>query len=118
MSSHTWTHAIIIHLSLTFLPLPSGPPALLEFTPFLGIVLGVVLVIFFVVIVIIVVFKFKKPQVNRSEEGEAAGDEFKGDLENKPAGGVVLRARPKEGTSEAEDKDPDLIPHKAGEQMK
>ncbi|XP_045133861.1 nephrin-like isoform X2 [Portunus trituberculatus] len=88
----------------------TGPPALLEFTPFLGIVLGVVLVIFLVVIVIIVVFKFRKPQVSRTEEGEAAGEEFKSDLENKPAGGVVLRARPKEGPSEAEDKDPDIIP--------
>ncbi|KAG0698030.1 hypothetical protein GWK47_026133 [Chionoecetes opilio] len=91
----------------------TGPPALLEFTPFLGIVLGVVLVIFLAVIVIIVVFKYRKPQGNRPVEGAAGEDEFKGDLENKAAGGVVLRARPKEGPSEAEDKDPDLIPHKA-----
>ncbi|XP_050731413.1 hemicentin-1-like isoform X2 [Eriocheir sinensis] len=90
----------------------TGPPALLEFTPFLGIVLGVVLAIFLIVIVIIVVFKFRKPQANRPEEREAAGDEFKGDLENKPSGGVVLRARQKEGSSEGEDKDPDLIPQK------
>ncbi|XP_042217603.1 nephrin-like [Homarus americanus] len=91
----------------------TGPPALLEFTPFLGIVIGVVLVIFLVVIVIIIVFKFRKPQ--SSQEDGASGDQFKGELENKPLSVGVLRARVKEGTSagDVEDNDPDLIPHKA-----
>nr|XP_045581114.1 nephrin-like [Procambarus clarkii] len=91
----------------------TGPPALLEFTPFLGIVIGVVLVIFLVVIVIITVFKFRKPQTKPEESGPS--EEYKGDLENKPLNVGVLRARVKEGVSagEAEDNDPDLIPHRA-----
>lgn len=93
----------------------AGPPALLEFTPFLGIVIGVVLVIFLVVIAIILVFKFRRPQAGQEEGGPS--DEFKGDLENKPLNVGVLRPRVKEGCSsgDAEDNDPDLIPHKAGE---
>ncbi|KAG0711052.1 hypothetical protein GWK47_021504 [Chionoecetes opilio] len=90
----------------------TGPPALFEFTPVLGILIGVVLAFVFSALVVIVVMKMRK----RTPRGDssAPNDELKGDLENKPLNVGVLAGRVKEGTSgaEAEDNNPDIIPHK------
>ncbi|KAK8402382.1 hypothetical protein O3P69_000656 [Scylla paramamosain] len=90
----------------------TGPPALFEFTPVLGILVGVVLAFVFSALVVMVVMKMRK----RTPRGDssAPNDELKGDLENKPLNVGVLAGRVKEGTSgaEAEDNDPDIIPHK------
>lgn len=55
----------------------------------------------------------------RGRGGDCGGpnDELKGDLENKPLNVGVLVPRVKEGSSagEAEDNDPDIIPHKTGQ---
>ncbi|XP_063861048.1 uncharacterized protein LOC135101272 isoform X3 [Scylla paramamosain] len=77
-----------------------------------GILVGVVLAFVFSALVVMVVMKMRK----RTPRGDssAPNDELKGDLENKPLNVGVLAGRVKEGTSgaEAEDNDPDIIPHK------
>lgn len=90
----------------------TGPPALFEFTPVLGILIGVVLAIILTALVVMVVMKMRHTPPSR--DIGAPNDDMKGDLENKPLNVGVLAARVKEGPSvcEVEDNDPDIIPHK------
>ncbi|XP_071524793.1 uncharacterized protein [Panulirus ornatus] len=90
----------------------TGPPALFEFTPVLGVLIGVVLALILTALVVMVVMKMRRTP--SSGENGPPNDEMKGDLENKPLNVGVLAARVKEGPSvgEAEDNDPDVIPHK------
>ncbi|KAK4319174.1 hypothetical protein Pmani_009862, partial [Petrolisthes manimaculis] len=96
----------------------TGPPALFEFTPVLGILIGVALAFLLTALVVMVVMKMRRTTA-RGRGGDCGGpnDELKGDLENKPLNVGVLVPRVKEGSStgEAEDNDPDIIPHKTGE---
>ncbi|XP_042228072.1 uncharacterized protein LOC121870347 isoform X2 [Homarus americanus] len=77
-----------------------------------GILIGVVLALILTALVVMVVMKMRRTPP--SGDIGAPNDELKGDLENKPLNVGVLAARVKEGPSvcEAEDNDPDIIPHK------
>ncbi|XP_042863217.1 uncharacterized protein LOC122247738 [Penaeus japonicus] len=93
----------------------TGPPTLFEFTPVLGVVIGVVLALILMALVIMVVMKMRRPSPGLNG-GHGSNEELKGDLENKPLNVGVLGGGPrvKESSSvgESEDNDPDIIPHK------
>ncbi|XP_037776742.1 hemicentin-1-like [Penaeus monodon] len=93
----------------------TGPPTLFEFTPVLGVVIGVVLALILMALVIMVVMKMRRPSPGLNG-GHGSNEELKGDLENKPLNVGVLGGGPrvKESASvgESEDNDPDIIPHK------
>ncbi|XP_068208272.1 protein turtle homolog B-like isoform X2 [Palaemon carinicauda] len=90
----------------------TGPPTLFEFTPVLGILIGVVLALILTALVIMVVMKMRRPIPTAGNPGSR--DELKGDLENKPLNVGVLTSRVKEGPTggDPDDKNPDIIPHK------
>nr|XP_027225534.1 uncharacterized protein LOC113817663 [Penaeus vannamei] len=93
----------------------TGPPTLFEFTPVLGVVIGVVLALILMALVIMVVMKMRRPSPGLNG-AHGSNEELKGDLENKPLNVGVLGGGPrvKESASvgESEDNDPDIIPHK------
>ncbi|XP_064078282.1 LOW QUALITY PROTEIN: nephrin-like [Macrobrachium nipponense] len=95
----------------------TGPPTLFEFTPVLGILIGVVLALILTALVIMVVMKMRRP-IPTAAGNPGSRDEFKGDLENKPLNVGVLASRVKEGPPtggggvDPDDKNPDIIPHK------
>ncbi|CAL4059487.1 unnamed protein product, partial [Meganyctiphanes norvegica] len=94
-----------------------SPPALMEFTPVIGILMAVAGMLILTALLIVAAMKLRRPQPQHIIDRGASGDDAKpGDLENKPLNvGLLGGARAKESVlhgDQLDDVDPDVIPQK------
>ncbi|XP_068208506.1 uncharacterized protein [Palaemon carinicauda] len=90
----------------------TGPPTFFAITPVMGLLIGIVLALVLTGLVMMVMMKMRRTPPDPPNNGPR--EEAKGDLENLPLNVEVLGARVKESLSalEAEESNPDIIPHK------